>query len=209
MNHVSDDIQRLVERAPVSPSEWAEQERLQRRQAAVVAFRDIVPEGLLAGRDIQATVDALPESLARVVAWNWGDGPRLIVGASGRGKSTACALLIRRLLRDWVVLGTPEARRAERASWWRSRALAREVQFSPLGKPCPSMESAIRAPLLILDDLGWEPDPAFIGDLLCERDDNGRPTIATSGQPLEALEARYGAPLVRRLIERGQLVEAW
>ena len=209
MNNFSDDIQRIVERAQSGADDVAEREREARKREAQDALREIVPRGLMDGRNLTEAYTALPESLAKLVTWEWGDGPALLVGASGKGKTTACALLVRRLLRDWVQVGTPQAYKALRASWWRSRALARELQFSPLGKPSPGFEAALKAPLLVLDDLGWEPDPAFVGDLLCERIDNGRPTIATSGQTVEALELRYGQPVIRRLIQRGQLLEAW
>ncbi len=65
------------------------------------------------------------------------------------------------------------------------------------------VRQAMGAKLVILDDLGVEPDigaPA-IAHVLHHRYDRQRTTIATTGLTIEQLASRYGAGVARRLVE--------
>ncbi len=65
------------------------------------------------------------------------------------------------------------------------------------------VRQAMRAALIILDDLGVEPEvgaPA-IAHVLHHRYDGERPTIVTTGLTVEQLAKHYGAGVARRLLE--------
>lgn len=117
----------------------------------------------------------------------------LLLGPSKIGKSTACALALRR----HVAAGGQVA-----AVWDYARALANVARLHPLGAgEAPELERARRAELLILDDLGLEKDPGEIVDVLHARYEAGLVTWTTSGLSLDELRQRYGEALVRRLVE--------
>ncbi len=65
------------------------------------------------------------------------------------------------------------------------------------------VRQAMRAALIILDDLGVEPEigaPA-VAHVLHHRYDGERPTIVTTGLTVEQLAKHYGAGVARRLLE--------
>jgi DNA replication protein DnaC len=66
-----------------------------------------------------------------------------------------------------------------------------------------TVRAAMTARLLLLDDLGQEPDFGIstIAHVVEHRYDQARPTVATSGLPVESLLSRYGAGVTRRLLE--------
>jgi DNA replication protein DnaC len=73
-----------------------------------------------------------------------------------------------------------------------------------LGEGAPRIvRDALAAPLIVLDDLGQELDSgaADVAHVIQRRYDDEKPTIATSGLAVEQLLSRYGAGVVRRLLE--------
>jgi hypothetical protein len=70
------------------------------------------------------------------------------------------------------------------------------------------VEAAMKAPLILLDDLGSERDfPTNpIPDVIVERHAQDLPTWVTTGLPREPLVARYGAGVVARLFERARVI---
>jgi len=140
----------------------------------------------------------------------------MILGPSGSGKSMACLCLVERL-----VLASLDAERiayarsnsiAEpgRASFVRcvsATSIARCVAYGQSDTAREPYSSVHWRRLLVLDDLGWEPEagaPA-IRALLAERYERGLVTIITSGWTGDALRGRYGDALLRRAIEtRGE-----
>lgn len=65
-------------------------------------------------------------------------------------------------------------------------------------------------PLLVIDELGFEPLDEGLFDVLDERYQRALPVIVTSGLRVTELRDRYGAAALRRLVEpRGVVVEDW
>jgi DNA replication protein DnaC len=121
----------------------------------------------------------------------------LLIGPTGVGKTIACVDMIDRLIRCHEGNATPRMLSAT--------SIGQMVAYGQV-KYDDIMELD-DIPLLIIDDLGWEPEvgaPA-IREVLARRYSEGLPTIITSGWTLEDLRKRYGDALIRRAIEtRGQ-----
>jgi DNA replication protein DnaC len=86
----------------------------------------------------------------------------------------------------------------------------RARKIHPLGEEEPEeVTRAMRASLLVLDDLGAEPLDTVIFEVLDQRYSRGLPTIVTSGLTPSAIRERYGDAAWRRLSERGVVLEEW
>lgn len=122
----------------------------------------------------------------------------LLVGLAGSGKTTlACALM-----RGMLTL--PIGRTAKFAG---ALTLSRARADSGLGRTPALVDDAIRASLLVLDDLGQELHDDVIREVVHARHDADRPIIVTTGTPIDRFSDRYGAGTARRLTEGVQLVE--
>lgn len=114
-------------------------------------------------------------------------------GPAGAGKTSyACALLRRYLDAPGPIGDRGDARFAS------ARSL-------------PTMDPTVRAallvaPLIVLDDIGAEADMpstrAMVSDLIAERHAWERPMLITTWLAPEAINARYGDGIARRLFER-------
>jgi hypothetical protein len=107
------------------------------------------------------------------------------------------------------------------ALWTTAHELFRLCR-KPIGfKESDPLESFREVPILVLDDIGGEPQQANVApveDVIRERHDAQRITIATTGMldpdadPLDhdkllaPLSAKYGAAVVRRLAEKGRAI---
>jgi|GEM_PF-1728921 len=160
----------------------------------------------------------------------------LIVGPTGTCKSMTACFLMRRALFEAMQgserwhsevdakhgggeqLIDDEDRRAFASDrygvlWTTASGLARARRGHRLGDGEPKLVAhAMRAKLLAIDDIGWEPaHDTVVTDVMAERYDRGLPTVATSGERPAALSQRYGAALIRRIIEtegrKGLLVD--
>lgn len=182
----------------------AEQDRLQRNVDAR-AIRGMLPN-FLRVTDVGALTSRViePDFLAVVNAWSWGCGNLLLLGPTGTGRSTAAAVLFRRLLALGVRDGGEAWENAKFMAWFHAGDLAEARREHALGKgEAPEIGQASRARLLVLDDAGWEPDPFVCSMILKERYESGYPTIITSGKTEDELIAHYGAAVVRRMTEAG------
>lgn len=132
----------------------------------------------------------------------------LIMGPTGVGKTWASLLAATR----WGIQASAIASsglpliewHAVSATFLRAADLDVFERTHPLGsgRP-PALEKAECAPLLILDDLGWEREPRLVASLLDVRYAAALPTIATTGFNTDQLSERYGPAVVRRLMECG------
>jgi DNA replication protein DnaC len=84
------------------------------------------------------------------------------------------------------------------------RVAQARIQHAAGHGEAPLVEEAVRAPLVLLDDLGGERDTAVspVADIIFERHAEDRPTWVTTGFTKQQLVGRYGAGVVRRLFER-------
>lgn len=152
-------------------------------------------------------------------------GDALILGDSGSGKTSLVDAIADRFhdavirhgwTNDWM--RSSEWRFLRTAYFISVADLVRAIRGFPLGQgDPPELRRCFTASWLCLDDLANEP-PGFEKQILNILDAryrcNGRghpaPTFVTSGFTKAELEARYGVPCVRRLIEtHGAQVEAW
>lgn len=124
----------------------------------------------------------------------------LFVGAPGAGKSTlATALYAARL----------SAARWPAGLWIKAERLMLETgREAALGNEPAILARARRTPVFMLDDLGSETGDdvarAQLMELISRRHLEHRPTIVTTGLPMEELQRRYGGGFVRRLSEKAR-----
>lgn len=164
--------------------------------------------------DVDALMHRVREPQFREFAssWQWGMPGIVLSGNSGLGKTSAAGCLFRRLL------GGQDAR--WRGLRWLSairfveaRTTARRGEQPEDVDPTALLE---RATLLVIDDLGKEPDTAWskevIHGLIDARYYRVLPTITTTELTKEHLLSRYGTATARRLYEAegriGKVIEA-
>lgn len=186
------------------------------RWAESTAIRDRLPRFLGVPKLVELGERIASPGLRRI-ANEWSPrthGNGVLLGETGQGKSTAAAVIFRRLLRDGIRDGGDAWAFACGMRWFRAEQLEREMRGHPLGKgECPAYRDAVRASLLVLDEIGWERDPKGIASILAERYDSPHLTIVTSGQTVAELSEMYSQAVVRRMLTHGKrrpsLVEAF
>ncbi len=126
--------------------------------------------------------------------------PRVCLMGTSRGGKTSLAVA---MLRAWVA-------KHERAAMFvpAHRLGVARIQHPAGHGEAALVESAMRVPLVLLDDLGSERDfPTNpIADVIFERHVQDLPTWVTTGLTREPLVARYGAGVVARLFERATVI---
>jgi DNA replication protein DnaC len=139
-----------------------------------------------------------PSAIAQAQA-SWRDPRVCLMGVSRAGKTSLAVAM----LRQWV-------RSSERsAAFLRAYKLAGARLRHPAGHGEPEIvELALKAPLVLIDDLGCERDSPTnaVVDVIFERHDDGLPTWVTTGLTREQLLARYGLGVVARIFERARVV---
>jgi DNA replication protein DnaC len=165
--------------------------------------------------------------LRQEIATWWFDGPNLlIVGRTGKGKTSGLALLVRRLIED--AIKTPQAFDADARKMWRGcgstfelaglirwqscRELSQVSRETPLGQGAPEAVARCQnARLLVLDDVGATDDALSLERVLNARYERGWPTHTTSGLTSRELSTTFGEALVRRMLQRrgqnGRLID--
>lgn len=130
----------------------------------------------------------------------------VITGEAGAGKTSLAVALFRAVLERGLRGDASPAnlRRAQRAAFVSAYALGRERARFPLGEgEAPLVRRALSASLLVIDDLGSEPESSLsaVPDVVYERHAAGRPTWVTTWLTIEACGARYGGGIARRIFE--------
>jgi len=139
-----------------------------------------------------------------------------LLGSTGVGKTTAAVAICHRILETAETKAIPaeKFRLARGLRWtaaWDLGAAGRQWKLGD-GLP-PQIAEAVRAPLLIIDDLGKESRPRDTEDdaiwtVLDQRyRQRGFVTIVTSKLRMSELGERYGLDARRRFTERGVVVE--
>lgn len=127
--------------------------------------------------------------------------PSLVfLGPAGTGKtSLACAIL----------RAASEQRGVYAGSYVTAFALAKARQEHKLGDgEAPKVEEACKARLLLIDELGAELGRnTAVQEVIHERHERQLPTLYTSGFTLGELEQRYGAGIVRRILESAKVIQ--
>lgn len=137
------------------------------------------------------------------------DGNLLVLGAPGIGKTASIIRALRRL-----VMEAAPRDRVLRVVWTTGPELVAAQAQHRLGTEAPSaIRSAKRAPVLVIDELGFEARaPAgFWLELMNARYEAGLITITSSGATAKHLSdtERYGAGVYRRLLAGGALLDLW
>lgn len=128
-----------------------------------------------------------------------------VQGETGTGKTSLAVALVRRLLDKAEALDADAdlVELAVGARYIPALKLARARETHPLGRgESPLADLAMRASLLLLDDLGAEGKTLsdVIGNVLHDRYDTGKLTIVTTWLGEQEIEARYGVGLRRRVL---------
>jgi len=136
-------------------------------------------------------------------------GNVVLSGASGAGKTAAmCAAAAR--LSSAAIDAADERAPICRSLWTDAHALVRATREHRLGAgTCPELLAATRASVLWLDELGQEPRTEALWEIVDERYEHGLVTVVTTGLRVDELRQRYGEALLRRLTERGTVIEGW
>lgn len=199
------DAQAFLDSLPVGADASAGEFEQNQRAAEAMAIRGALPPFLRSGSHEAMTARvAVKDFTAGALGWRWGHGNLLLLGPTGTGKTTACAVLFRLLLAQGVRDGGPAWENARFMAWFRADDLAEAKREWPLGKgEAPDLMRASRARLLVLDDAGWDRDPSACSVVLAARYEAALPTILTSGKTEHELIGHYGAAVVRRMTETG------
>jgi hypothetical protein len=153
--------------------------------------------------------------LRAVLAWQWGGGNLVLMGATGCGKTSGAAHLVRRLCFEGAINGGKDFELASMIRWQSCRDLSEVGRETRLGSGTPEViQRCQHARLLILNDLAppsHKEDQATLERVLDARYERGWPTITTTGLGSAQLNAAFGDALSRRIFEcganRGKFVE--
>jgi DNA replication protein DnaC len=132
-------------------------------------------------------------------------GSAVLLGPSGSGKTLAAVGLAHRLVAAVKKAPTEQAVFLVSISrWMTAHSLARARRQYSLGDgEAPAIAEAMDAPLLIIDELGFEPATEVLFEVVDARYAKRWPTIVTSGKTQVEFTERYGDALVRRLAGDG------
>lgn len=141
-----------------------------------------------------------------------------LLGTTGVGKTTAAVAICRRILDIATTKDIPSDKftMARGIRWAKARHIATSSRKWRLGDgDAPELAEALKAPLLVLDELGKEARPRdaeedAIASMLDDRyERKGFVTIVTSNLTLGELGDRYGHATRRRFTTHGALVEVF
>lgn len=180
--------------------ERADEARLLASLRAQVEAR--IPERFRA-RPVAALLTAIRAPEFRRVAerWRYGHPGCVLSGPSRVGKTTAAAVVLRRLL----ATDDPRWRSLRWVTPLRLVRARQDARSNPDGADPQTLLE--RASAVILDDLGQEPATDLgrevVHELLEARYGRGLPTIATTELTRAQLLDRYGAATLARILESG------
>ena len=142
--------------------------------------------------------------LRAVLGWHWGSGNLVLTGATGCGKTSAAAHLVRRLCFEGAIEGRQPFELATMIRWQSCRDLSEIGRETRLGTGTPeAVQRCQYARLLVLNDVGLTDDRNTLERVLDARYERGWPTITTTGLGSDQLEQTFGDALCRRFLECG------
>lgn len=149
--------------------------------------------------DIASLSKCDPRAKAFIRAWDGKSGGALF-GPTKVGKSLAAGIACLRL--------NKKVESDTWCKWVRADHLTRMVSERNSGE---RIEELKLARVLVIDEMGYEPWPTAVLEVIGDRHDNERPTLITSGIPQVAFADRYSDATLRRLLEIGDgvLVDFW
>jgi DNA replication protein DnaC len=139
-------------------------------------------------------------------------GNVLFAGPTGVGKTLA---MVHSVLSLWErrIARVHERKPLPAVLFLKHAAIANARRNSPLGEEPQIIQDAMKAELLLIDDVGLADDrDSALVEIVDHRYDRGRPTLATTGLQTAEFSARLGEMLLRRLLQTvrpGKLVSAF
>lgn len=177
-----------------------------RNEAERDRFRHWMSEVPAGARDCEFGVNAFERigakgaDIARAKAAAIALGSLVLSGPPGAGKTSLAAALMRFIF---------EQHSHRRVLWVSALKLCRARAAHKLGDGDPPLvQAAMRAELLVLDDLGQEKrnDLNPITDVLFEREEDRSPTWITTGFSAEEIASMYGGGVLRRVYGRAEQI---
>jgi DNA replication protein DnaC len=133
-----------------------------------------------------------------------------LIGTTGSGK-TSLAVAMLRMHIDAAYAPDADAdtvARGKGALFATSFDVCAAAASHPLGKgEAPLIARARRASILVLDEVGSEPQPDAVKLLLFDRYNSALPTWVTTFLSREQVSERYGGGVHRRMFEHGRTIE--
>jgi DNA replication protein DnaC len=165
----------------------------------------------------QKCTKKIQDAVAAADEWRPKLGSLVLLGPTGVGKTITGVAFAHKILERALSLDVPPefVRLAKGLRFMVGRDLANARRLHHLGEgEAPAILEAQEATLLVLDEIGYEatrgmdgtPDTAIF-DVLDARYRAARPVVVTSGLTKAKFSARYGAALMRRLEEVGQIID--
>lgn len=192
--------------------------------AVALAIGEVAPALARLPEDTLRGCIADPRLLRWAEGWG-GDTGAILIGATAKGKTSAAVLGTRRIVTTSWIAARERALAADRGwspatppqvtvRWASALELTDAERRHPLGEGLPPIVQGARtAPVLVLDDVGWERTPDAILGVLAARYARGAPTVLTSGLRWTELVRRYGEAALRRPLQAGgkagAVVDCW
>ena len=209
------ECRRLHQSREKAEQEWRNRSR---REALISSWNYSVTNDLTTFPAWEFAREDNPEFMRRVskeVATgisNWRMLGSLFVSAqTGSGKT---ALTVARLHREYKHLvaeqdADPGKDRSLSFAFISGPSLAGARRRGKIGDESQLVQLAVQTPLLVLDELGYEPISEELLFVIDERHKRARRIVTTTGRTLESFVERYGGSLFRKLTENGTTVEGW
>lgn len=212
---VDRSLEKVIEEAHrnITLTQRAQQPEKDARQRRAMAMRDALSHlpdhsRYVKRGDLVARIKS--PSLFRIVdAWVWGDGPLVLTGPTGIGKSAAAAYLVRRLAAEGVEFAGEGYEKALFIRWQRCSELCVAERESELGAMPETIRLCQRARLLVLDELKPTALREPLERVLWHRYDAGLPTITTTELGAAQIESAFGESFLRRLSEVNGMPGKW
>lgn len=186
--------------AELDPTDAMAADQMQRLTALKEVRESVLDHCVGTRQEAEARVHA--KYLAAVNSWQWGSPNLTLLGETGAGKTTAAALLVRRLCAEAARAGGEAFSKCQLVRFQSCRDLSEVHREMRLGDGTP--EPIIRcqnARLLVLDDLGATDEKSSLERILNVRYKRGWPTVTTSGLRYRELVTTFGEALVRRMTD--------
>jgi DNA replication protein DnaC len=182
------------------------------REAALRTARESIPPAFrnLDAQEVRRRTTVDQESLELALT-STARSRVVLVGASGFGKTTLACLMLRQVIEVGVDGARAGFERARRALFVDAPGLCRAVRDHPLGAgDAPMLERALRASVLVLDDVGQELELRMpcnpVVEVIRERHAQERATWVTTFLSPAGMEKGYGSGTARRVLDGAAVI---
>lgn len=133
----------------------------------------------------------------------------VLTGPAGFGKTSLSVAMLANWINPDHLADRDAMFAARRLMFTTSFVLAKARSMARLGDEAGPVACALEASLLVIDDLGAEPEykTSAIPEVIHERHQAGAPTIITTGFTPTDIATRYGDGIARRVFERATKIK--